>query len=92
MAAGASLRSATRAPATPSTVLPFSGTASIARGMPIGAADLPSRVAATRQGQSSVPIGPPRTIESVPLKGSTVDGVASARIALGDAAPVATKP
>jgi len=49
-------------------------------------------IAATRQGQSSVPIGPPRTIDSVPLKGSTVDGVASARIALDDAATAGSKP
>ena len=36
-------------------------------------------IAATRQGQSSVPIGTPRAIDAVPLKGSTVDGVAGAR-------------
>ena len=36
-------------------------------------------IAATRQGQSSAPIGTPRAIDAVPLKGSTVDGVAGAR-------------
>jgi penicillin-binding protein 2 len=49
-------------------------------------------IAATRQGQSAVPIGPPRAIDAVPLKGSTVDGVASARIALRDDAPTGSKP
>ena len=49
-------------------------------------------IAATRLGQSSVPIGTPRPIESVPLKGSTVDGVTGARIALRNDAPAAVKP
>jgi len=49
-------------------------------------------IAATRLGQSSVPIGTPRPIDSVPLKGSTVDGVAGARIALRNDAPAAAKP
>ena len=49
-------------------------------------------IAATRQGQSSVPIGTPRAIDAVPLKGITVDGVAGARVALGNEAPAATKP
>ena len=49
-------------------------------------------IAATRLGQSSVPIGTPRRVESVPLKGITVDGVAGARVALGNEAPAATKP
>jgi penicillin-binding protein 2 len=44
-------------------------------------------IAATREGKSSAPIGTPRPIESVPLKGSTVDGVAGARVALGTEAP-----
>ena len=33
-----------------------------------------------------------RAIDAVPLKGSTVDGVASARIALRDDAPAGAKP
>src|SRR5450432_3161085 len=32
-------------------------------------------IAATQQGTSTAPIGTPRTIESVPLRGSTIDGV-----------------
>ena len=49
-------------------------------------------IAATRQGKSSAPIGTPRAIDAVPLKGITVDGVAGARVALGSEAPAATKP
>ncbi|MGZ5204890.1 MAG: penicillin-binding protein 2 [Caldimonas sp.] len=49
-------------------------------------------IAATRQGQSTAPIGTPRPIDSVPLRGSTVDGVAGARIALRDLAPALPKP
>ena len=40
-------------------------------------------IAATRQGQSTTPIGTPRPIDAVPLKGSTVDGVARRGAALG---------
>ena len=43
-------------------------------------------VAATRLGQSSAPIGTPRPVDAVPLKGVTVDGMA--KVALqGDASP-----
>ena len=49
-------------------------------------------IAATQKGQSAVPIGTPRPIESVPLKGSTIDGVAGARIALRNDAPPSPKP
>ena len=49
-------------------------------------------IAATRQGQSTAPIGTPRPIDSVPLRGSTVDGVASARVALRNDAPAPPKP
>ncbi|HKH67753.1 MAG TPA: penicillin-binding transpeptidase domain-containing protein, partial [Reyranella sp.] len=48
-------------------------------------------IAATRQGQSTAPIGTPRPIESVPLRGSTVDGVAGGRVAL-KAEPAAVRP
>jgi penicillin-binding protein 2 len=36
-------------------------------------------IAATQLGQSTVPIGEPRTIDAVPLPGATVDGAATAR-------------
>ena len=49
-------------------------------------------IAATREGKSSAPIGTPRAIDAVPLKGSTVDGVAGARVALRNEAPAATRP
>jgi len=49
-------------------------------------------VAATREGKSAAPIGMPRAIDAVPLKGSTVDGVAGARVALRNEAPAATRP
>ena len=49
-------------------------------------------IAATREGKSAVPIGTPRAIDAVPLKGSTVDGVAGARVALRNEAPAATRP
>lgn len=38
-------------------------------------------IAATRLGQSTAPIGIPRTIEEVPLPGTTIDGSASALLA-----------
>jgi len=43
-------------------------------------------VAATRLGQSSAPIGTPRPIDAVPLKGVTVDGMAKVALQV-DAAP-----
>ena len=36
-------------------------------------------IAATQLRPSTAPIGPPRTIDSVPLPGATVDGAATAR-------------
>jgi penicillin-binding protein 2 len=48
-------------------------------------------IAATKLGQSTAPIGTPRPIDAVPLRGSTVDGVAGARIAL-KAEPPAARP
>ncbi|MCE9660487.1 MAG: penicillin-binding protein 2 [Burkholderiales bacterium] len=49
-------------------------------------------IAATRQGQSATPIGTPRAIDAVPLKGSTIDGVAGARVALRNDAQAQAKP
>ena len=43
-------------------------------------------IAATQAGTSTAPIGTPRNVADVPLPGATVDSVASARIALGNAA------
>ena len=45
-------------------------------------------IAATRTGQSTAPIGTPRTLQSVPLPGVTIDGATSARAA-PPAAPAA---
>jgi penicillin-binding protein 2 len=47
-------------------------------------------IAATQLGQSTVPVGPPRSIDSVPLPGATVDGAASARA--GEPAGAASAP
>jgi penicillin-binding protein 2 len=44
-------------------------------------------IAATQLGQSIAPTGTPRSIESVPLPGATVDGAVSARLARGETAP-----
>ncbi len=44
-------------------------------------------IAATQRGQSIAPTGTPRSIESVPLPGATVDGAVSARLARGETAP-----
>ena len=44
-------------------------------------------IAATQQGQSTVPVGAPRSIDTVPLPGATVDGAATAR---AEPAPPAT--
>ena len=49
-------------------------------------------IAATQQGQSTAPIGTPRAIESVPLRGSTIDGVSGARVALRNDALALPKP
>ena len=49
-------------------------------------------IAATQQGTSTAPIGTPRAIESVPLRGSTIDGVSGARVALRNDAPALPKP
>jgi penicillin-binding protein 2 len=49
-------------------------------------------IAATQQGTSTAPIGTPRPVESVPLKGSTIDGVSGARIALRNDAAASPKP
>ena len=49
-------------------------------------------IAATQQGTSTAPIGTPRAIESVPLRGSTIDGVSGSRIALRNDAPASPKP
>ena len=48
-------------------------------------------IAATQLGQSTVPIGAPRTIDAVPLPGATVDGAATARAGEA-AAPAARAP
>ena len=49
-------------------------------------------IAATRLGQSATPIGTPRAIDAVPLKGTTIDGVSGARVALRAEAPALPKP
>jgi penicillin-binding protein 2 len=49
-------------------------------------------IAATQQGTSTAPIGTPRTIESVPLRGSTIDGVSGSRVALRNDGSVPPKP
>ena len=48
-------------------------------------------IAATQAGTSTAPIGTPRNVADVPLPGATVDSVASARIALGNATAVPVK-
>jgi penicillin-binding protein 2 len=47
-------------------------------------------IAATRLGQSTVPIGTPRTIEEVPLPGITIDGAAAALLTPLPAMPAAS--
>ena len=42
-------------------------------------------IAATQLGQSTAPMGTPRRVEDVALRGATVDGVAGARVALHNA-------
>ena len=49
-------------------------------------------IAATQQGTSTAPIGTPRAVESVPLRGSTIDGVSGARVAVRNDMPVSPKP
>ncbi len=49
-------------------------------------------ILATQQGTSTAPIGMPRSIDSVPLRGSTIDGVSGARVALRFDAPALPKP
>jgi penicillin-binding protein 2 len=49
-------------------------------------------IAATQLGQSTVPVGTPRPIDSVPLPGATIDGAATARADPAAAAASAAAP